>query len=178
MLSPVRRVINIVIAIAILALASSPARGADAAAAPETGSALTALTVTSTVDASVLDAALAALAAETPRVEFTAPRPATLGSKELRIGMYASFVTLQALDGYSTLKALSAGGREANPVMSGVVGSPAGMFAVKAGTAAATVFLAERLAKHNKVASFVMMAALNTSYAAIVAHNYRVAGAR
>jgi len=26
--------------------------------------------------------------------------------------------------------------------------------------------------------SFVMMAALNTGYAAIVAHNYRVAGAR
>jgi len=178
MLSPVRRIVNIVIAIAILALASSPARGADSAAEPAVDGALTTLAVTSTVDAAVLDAAVSTLAAETPRIEFVAPRPVTLGSKELRVSMYASFVTLQALDGISTLKALSAGGREANPVMTGVVGSPAGMFAVKAGTAAATVFLAERLAKHNKVASFVMMAALNTGYAAVVAHNYRVAGAR
>jgi len=176
MLSPARRVINIVIALAILALASSPARGEDSA--PVTGGTLSALAVASTIDATVLDAAVTALAAETPRVEFTAPRHVTLGSTELRLGMYASFVTLQALDGISTLKALGAGGREANPVMSGVAGSTAGMFAVKAGTAAATVFLAERLAKHNKVASFVMMAALNTGYAAIVAHNYRVAAAR
>jgi len=178
MLSPVRRIINFVIAIAILALASSPARGAESSTEPATGSALTALAVTSTVDASVLNTAVSALAVEAPRVEFTTPRRVTFGSKELRVGMYASFVTLQALDGMSTLKALSAGGREANPVMSGVVSSPAGLFAVKAGTAAATVLLAERLAKHNKVASFVMMAALNTGYAAIVAHNYRVAGAR
>jgi hypothetical protein len=80
MSSPVRRIINFVIAIAILALASSPARGAESATEPATGSALTALAVTSTVDATVLNAAVSALAEEAPRVEFTAPRRVAFGA--------------------------------------------------------------------------------------------------
>lgn len=176
MLSLVRRTINL--AIAILALASSPARGAQLATEPAADSALTALAVTSTVDATVLTAAVSALAVEAPEVEPTTPYRVTLESRNLRVGMYASFVTLQALDGISTLKALSAGGREANPTMSGVAGWPVGLFAVKTWTTAGMLLLAERLAKRNKVAAFAMMAALNTGYAAVVAHNYRAAGAR
>ena len=123
-----------------------------------------------------LATSVSAQSAEAPKIEPTTPH--AFESKKLRVGMYATFATLQALDGFSTLKALSAGGREANPIMAGVVGSPVGLFAVKAGTTAATILLAERLAKRNKVASFVMMAALNTGYAAVVAHNYRAAGVR
>jgi Domain of unknown function (DUF5658) len=125
-----------------------------------------------------LASSVSAQSVEAPKVEPATPDRITFGSKQLRVGMYVSFATLQALDGISTLKALDAGGREANPMMSRVVGSPAGLFAVKAATTAATVLLSERLAKHNEVASFVMMAVLNTGYAAIVAHNYRAANVR
>ena len=121
-----------------------------------------------------LASSVSAQTAEAPRVEPATPNTSAFESKTLRVGMYASFATLQALDGFSTLKALNAGGREANPIMARVVGSPVGLFAVKAGTTAATILLSERLAKRNKMASFVMMAVLNTGYAAVVAHNYRL----
>jgi hypothetical protein len=58
-------------------------------------------------------------------------------------------------------RALSVGGREANPMMTGVVGSPAACCRQGGDGGGDARLLARRLAKHNKVASFVMMAALN-----------------
>ena len=46
----------------------------------------------------------------------------------------------------------------------------------KAGTAAATIFFAEKLAKKSPIGSLIVMAAFNSAYATVVAHNYRVAG--
>jgi hypothetical protein len=96
-------------------------------------------------------------------------------STSLRRSMYVSFAALQIMDGISTRKALGNGASEANPAMSGLVRNGAALFAVKAGTAAATTFFAERLSKNHPRAATIMMAVLNTAYAAIVAHNYRVA---
>jgi hypothetical protein len=96
-------------------------------------------------------------------------------STSLRRSMYVSFAALQIMDGISTRKALSSGGTEANPAMSGLVGNSAALFAVKAGTAAATTYFAERLSKNHPRAATIMMAVLNTAYVAVVAHNYRVA---
>jgi hypothetical protein len=59
--------------------------------------------------------------------------------------------------------------------MSGLAGNSAALFAMKAGTAAATTFFAERLSKNHPRAATIMMAVLNTAYVAIVTHNYRVA---
>ena len=99
-------------------------------------------------------------------------------STSLRRTMYVSFAALQVMDAVSTRKALSNGAREANPAMAGLVRNSAALYAVKAGTAAATTYLAERLARRHPRRATILMAALNTAYAAIVAHNYRIARAR
>lgn len=96
----------------------------------------------------------------------------------VRRSMYVSFGALQVLDALSTRKALAAGAREANPAMVGIVKSNAALFAVKAGTAVATTFFAERLAKNHPRRATILMAVLNSAYVAVVAHNYRVARAR
>lgn len=96
-------------------------------------------------------------------------------STSLRRSMYVSFAALQIMDAVSTRQALSRGGTEANPAMAGLARNPAAFFAVKAGTAAATTYFAERLSKNHPRAATIVMAVLNTAYATIVAHNYRVA---
>jgi hypothetical protein len=96
-------------------------------------------------------------------------------STSIRRSMYVSFAALQIMDGISTRKALSGGATEANPMMSGIAKNSAALFAIKAGTAAATTFFAERIARKNPTAATIMMAVLNTAYVVIVAHNYRVA---
>jgi hypothetical protein len=44
---------------------------------------------------------------------------------------------------------------------------------VKAGVAASTIVLADKMARGNRVGAIVLMAALNSAYAVVVAHNYR-----
>ena len=114
-------------------------------------------------------------AAQTRPADFIAPRSRGGVATSLRRSMYVSFAALQIMDAVSTRKALSGGAREANPVMGGIARNSAALFAVKAGTAAATTWFAEKLAKNHPRRATIMMAVLNTAYAAIVAHNYRVA---
>ena len=57
--------------------------------------------------------------------------------------------------------------------MRSMAGNTAGLLAVKAGATAATFYLSERLWRKNRVASVVLMAALNGAYVSIVAWNYR-----
>jgi len=103
---------------------------------------------------------------------FRAPeprRPAAL------VPMYASLVTLQALDFVSTTRALSSpNAYEANPVMRGVVGSPAAFLAVKAGSTAATIWIAEKWRRKHPVRAMVFMASTNAAMAAVVAHNMSI----
>jgi hypothetical protein len=89
--------------------------------------------------------------------------------------MYVSFAGLNALDVDSTYRVLSGGGREANPLVGGVVGSPAAMIALKAGTTAAAIAASERLRRRHPKAAAILMTAFNSAMAAIVAHNYAVA---
>ena len=107
---------------------------------------------------------------ETPGPTPPAPsRPAVL------MPMYVSFAGLNALDVDSTYRVLSGGGREANPLVGGVVGSPAAMIALKAGTTAAAIAASERLRRRHPKAAAILMTAFNSAMAAIVAHNYAVA---
>lgn len=116
-------------------------------------------------------------AAQMRPVELPRARPAGDGfSTSLRRSMYVSFAALQVMDAVSTRQALSNGATEANPAMAGLARNSAAFFAVKAGTAAATTFFAERLARKHPRRATILMAVLNTAYAAIVVHNYRVAG--
>jgi hypothetical protein len=123
----------------------------------------------------------AAPAVDAPQrpLELVAPRGEDGSiSTSLRRSLYVSFAALQVMDAVSTRKALASGGREANPAMTGIVKNDAALFAVKAGTAAVTTYFAERLARHHPRRAMILMAVLNTAYAGIVAHNYRVARSR
>ena len=75
-----------------------------------------------------------------------------------------------------TVSIITSGGGayEANPVMRGVVGSPAAFFAVKAGSTAGMIWIAERMRKKHPVRAMVFMASANAAMAAVVAHNMRV----
>jgi hypothetical protein len=101
--------------------------------------------------------------------EAVAKRPSPL------VPMYMSFAALQGLDYASTTKALSSGaGREANPVMGPIVGNRGAFLAVKAGTAAGTMWIAERMWKKHPARAVVFMTVVNGVMATVVTHNMRV----
>ena len=89
--------------------------------------------------------------------------------------MYVAFGTLQALDIHSTLSAVNSGaGTEQNLVLRGIANNPAGLIAVKSGVAAATILLADKLRVRHRTGALVLMAALDSAFAVVVAHNYSV----
>jgi hypothetical protein len=100
-------------------------------------------------------------------------RPADGRARGSLVPLYASFAGLQVLDANSTLRAIEAGAVERNPLMRGAAGGPTTMFAAKAGAAAATIFLTEQVRKRSRLGAIVLMAAINSAYAAVVVHNYR-----
>jgi hypothetical protein len=90
--------------------------------------------------------------------------------------LYAAQAALQAMDAHSTYSAISRGGYEANPLMKGVVGNKGAMMAVKAGVAASTIFMAEKMWRRgNRAGAIATMLLANGVTAAVVANNYRVA---
>ena len=126
--------------------------------------------------AAPLSTPMTAPASDQRRIEMSVPRGEGLsGGTSLRRGMYLSFAALQVMDFVSTNKAIAAGGVEANPAMSGIVNNLGAFMAVKDCNAAAASFLSEKVAKRHPRRATIMMAVLNTAYAGIVAHNYRVA---
>jgi hypothetical protein len=87
--------------------------------------------------------------------------------------LYVTFAALQIADARSTFGAVGRGAQETNPLMGR--GNQATLWAVKAATAASTIYFTERLWKKNRVAAILVMAAVNGSSAAIVAHNMKQA---
>jgi hypothetical protein len=87
--------------------------------------------------------------------------------------LYGSYAALQVADIVSTRRALAAGATEANPLMKSAAGSSGAMLAVKAASAAGTIYLAERTWKKHRTGAIVLMAILNGVSAAVVAHNAR-----
>jgi hypothetical protein len=164
-----RRSLELAAVVLALALMSSPAFAAEASAVDMTAA------TNFTGPAHPFDAVFAA--SETPSViKAQAPHESADQTAALRRSLYVSFAVLQALDARSTLAALRNGGAEANPLMAGAASNPGALLAVKMGAGAATIFVAEHVAKRNPVASLLIMAAMNSAYATIVAHNYSVAG--
>jgi Domain of unknown function (DUF5658) len=90
------------------------------------------------------------------------------------LALYSSFGVLQALDVHSTHRALGRGGREANPIMGTMAGSPMLMAGVKAGATVGIIYLSEKLRKRNRTAAMVVMVALNSTYAVVVSRNYAI----
>jgi hypothetical protein len=87
--------------------------------------------------------------------------------------LYATLGAMQALDVYSTRRAMTAGANEANPLMRKASGNTGAMLAVKAASTAATVFFAERAWKKNKKGAVIMMLAVNGAMAAVTVRNFK-----
>ena len=88
--------------------------------------------------------------------------------------MYVAYGLMQIADVHSTVRGIHAGGREANKVLAPIAHRPALLVPVKAAAFVGTVYLVERLRKTNRVAAVALMIGLNSAYAVIVAHNYRL----
>lgn len=97
-------------------------------------------------------------------------RPAVLPA------LYVATAVTQALDAHSTMTALHAGAQEANPFMRTATSSPGAFLAIKAGAAAGTILLAEKMWPRNRAGAIATMVALNSVTCIIAAHNYAVAG--
>ena len=96
-------------------------------------------------------------------------------SSVLLFSLYASTAAMQALDVHSTMTALGQGAVEANPLMKGLARNKTAFIAMKAGVAASTILATRNMAKRNKVAAIATMVAINSAYAMVVRHNYKVA---
>lgn len=93
-------------------------------------------------------------------------RPATLAP------LYVAFGTLQVLDVHSTGRALDREAYEVNPIMKGIAGNQAALFAVKAAGTAGVVLVSEKMWKKNRAAAVVFMVATNAAMAMVVQKNY------
>ena len=121
-----------------------------------------------------LVAAAATRGGELSAVTFT-PRETSVRRPAVLPALYASSAVLQGYDAYSTLTVLKHGGVEQNPLMRGVVKSPAAFVALKAGMATASIMAAEHMWKrNNRVGAILTMVATNSAMAMVAAHNARV----
>ena len=85
--------------------------------------------------------------------------------------MYAGLGVLQALDIYSTRRAVSAGARETNPLLGSAAKNTTVMLAVKGASTALSIYFAERAWKRNPKGAMILMAVVNGVTAAVVARN-------
>jgi hypothetical protein len=86
--------------------------------------------------------------------------------------LYMGLVATQALDVHSTLRALNAGHREANPMMRWATSHPATLVSFKTAATIGTTFLLQRVRKEHPKRAVILLAAMDTAYAFVVAHNY------
>jgi hypothetical protein len=82
---------------------------------------------------------------------------------------------LNAVDAYTTMKGLSRGATEANPLMKTLTQHPAAFLAVKGGVTAGSILVAERLWRKGRRAQAVaVMVVSNGVMAAVAARNVSV----
>ena len=121
----------------------------------------------------------AVVADAAPPAPIVPPLPSAIAPPKrpsLLLPLYASLGALQAADYMSTRAATMSGrGVEANPLMRPIVGHDAAFVAVKAGSAAAAIWIAEGMWKRNRAAAVALMIGVNAGMAAVVSHNYAVA---
>lgn len=89
--------------------------------------------------------------------------------------LYASLIGLQAYDGFSTSRGLRKGAVESNAMMASLVKHPVSLWGAKAGTAFASIYLAERLWKqHRRGAAIAMMVVSNAMMVGVASNNAKV----
>jgi hypothetical protein len=86
--------------------------------------------------------------------------------------LYVSLVGLQGYDGYSTTVGLQKGAVEGNGFMTTLVTHPAALWAVKGGTAVASIYAAERLWRQGRRGQAIaVMIASNALMVGVAANN-------
>jgi hypothetical protein len=85
--------------------------------------------------------------------------------------MYVGLVGLQVYDGYSTNRGLKNGASESNAVLGMVSEHPAAVWAIKGGTAFASILVAERLWRANHRGQAIALMAVSNGVMAVVAAN-------
>ncbi len=86
--------------------------------------------------------------------------------------LYASFIGLEAYDGYSTLRGTKGGAVESNPLLHGFTDNPLAVWAVKGASTFASIYAAERLWKrHRRAEAVAVMVVANGVMAAVAARN-------
>jgi len=167
-------------------LSQSPAAAQDLLAANTASSAVlySAVPLAPVPASMTLSAAAVATKAESASpAESTGPKyfhafvtPKAAPSRPIALpALYAMQAGLQAMDVRSTFTAISLGAHEANPIMKPLAKNQATMMAVKAGVAASTILMSEKMWRGgNKMGAIVSMVAANAVTAMVVAHNYRV----
>ena len=100
------------------------------------------------------------------------PRSVTIQKRAILFPMFASLGALQAYDAYSTITGLNRGLVEANPMMQGVTGNSMALVGVKAGTAAFSIYAANRLwTQNHRLAAVALIAASNVFSSFVAVHN-------
>jgi hypothetical protein len=114
-------------------------------------------------------AAVPAVAAGSDRIAPSLSRGLTLPA------LYASFAALNVYDAASTIGAMKRGAVEANPLVAGIAGHPAALWAVKGGVTAASILASENLWRQgHRRQAIVLMVASNSIMTAVAAHNASV----
>lgn len=89
--------------------------------------------------------------------------------------LYASFIGLEAYDGYSTSTGTVHGATESNPLLRGAVGNPVVLWTIKGAAAFTSIYISERLWRHHRRAQAVaVMVISNAVMAAVAARNLSV----
>jgi hypothetical protein len=110
-------------------------------------------------------------------VTISAPAPPSRGL--VLPALYLSLGALEAYDGYSTSQGIQGGASEGNPLMGGVAGNPAALWAVKAGATIASIYVAERLwRQHHRGHAIALLAVANGIMAFVAASNASILRAR
>ena len=123
---------------------------------------------------STLAVAEAPVAGDAPQIPAERGRFKFSPSRQV-LPLYISTAVMQALDVHSTLQVLHRGGGEGNPMLQGLVKHEAAFIAAKAAVAAGTMYAASRIAKRSKVGAIITLVGLNSVYAFVVSHNYKLA---
>jgi len=87
----------------------------------------------------------------------------------------STYVALNALDVYTTTKAIQSGaGVEANPLVGSAAANPVALSALKAASTTATIVLARQLWKKHPAAAIVLLVGANAGMSFVVMHNASV----
>jgi uncharacterized protein DUF5658 len=84
-----------------------------------------------------------------PAVLVASTREALPDRPAVLTPLYVSFAALQLLDIHSTLRAPDFGAREANPLVTGLLASPAAFVATKAVVTTSLIYMSERLRRRH-----------------------------